>query len=227
MSKLAAYTAARPLLLTGFLKAEINTNFTREDGFLAAGGDGPREAVIGMPAGRRLFGEPEGAVVAGGTGAGGIGAITLGPEVKKGEYMFTCIATAANGGRFQVVDPEGLRLPDLLVGVAYAPPQSGCPISAGDPACAVGAPRTSPVPPGAGKLGPPHSPAPAGSQRLAGFFARNTVAPEDQDAPTQIIRQMALIAEQAIVWPEDATDEQKAAVLAAARARFIEARPLA
>ena len=227
MSKLAAYSAARPLLLTGFLKAEINPNFTREEGTLLAGAGAERPVVIGEVAGRRLFGAPVGAVVAGGTGDGGIGAIALGTAAKKGLYDFTCIAAAADGGRFQVTDPDGYRLPDLLVGVAYVHAQIECTISDGAADFVVGDRRTITVPAGDLKLVPIDFAAVDGSQRFAGFFARNTVAPDGEDAPTQTIRRLALVADAAIVWPDGATDDQKSAVLAAAATDHIEVRQLA
>lgn len=55
-----------------------------------------------------------------GTGNGTIGAVTLGRNAKAGTYVLTCVAAAADAGTFQVVDPDGNRLADLTVGVAYA-----------------------------------------------------------------------------------------------------------
>lgn len=55
-----------------------------------------------------------------GTGNGTVGAVTTGTKTKVGTYVLTCIAAATDAGTFQVVDPDGIRLPDLTVGVAYA-----------------------------------------------------------------------------------------------------------
>ncbi|RJX35660.1 MAG: head decoration protein [Desulfarculus sp.] len=57
---------------------------------------------------------------AGNTGDGAMGAITVGDQAQVGDYVLTCIEAAANAGVFQVVAPNGYRLPDLTVGVAYA-----------------------------------------------------------------------------------------------------------
>jgi len=54
-----------------------------------------------------------------GTGDGTIGAVTTGTKTKVGTYVLTCIAAAANAGTFQVVDPDGIVLPQLTVAVAY------------------------------------------------------------------------------------------------------------
>lgn len=55
-----------------------------------------------------------------GTGNGTVGAVTTGTKTKVGTYVLTCIAAATDAGTFQVVDPDGIRLPDLTVAVAYA-----------------------------------------------------------------------------------------------------------
>jgi len=55
-----------------------------------------------------------------GTGNGTVGAVTTGTKTKVGVYVLTCIAAATDSGTFQVVDPDGIRLPDLTVAVAYA-----------------------------------------------------------------------------------------------------------
>lgn len=59
-----------------------------------------------------------------GTNSGG-GTCTgqaLGKGVKIGTYTITCITTATNGGTFKVIDPEGYRLADAVVGTAYDGP---------------------------------------------------------------------------------------------------------
>jgi len=43
----------------------------------------------------------------------------MGAKTKLGAYKLECIAAAGDAGTFQVVDPDGYRLPDAEVGVAY------------------------------------------------------------------------------------------------------------
>lgn len=58
--------------------------------------------------------------------------------VKAGTYQLTCIAAAADGGIFQVADPDGYLLPQATVGVAYASSQINLTINDGSADFAVG-----------------------------------------------------------------------------------------
>lgn len=226
MSTLAAFSAKQPRTLTRVLKAEIDRNFTFEDVTLLAGSGAARSVEIGTVAGRRLFGTPVGAAVAGGTGDGGIGSIALGTLAKKGEYKITCIAAAADGGRFGVVDPDGYALADALVGDAYASPQMGFTISDGAADFVVGDAFTITVPEGDLKVTAIDFTKVDGSQRAAGVFAVNKEAPDGVDVKAQMIKGKALVASQELLWPDGATDAQKAGALAELKSNDIEARQL-
>ena len=54
------------------------------------------------------------------TGDGVMGAVTLGKEAIVGAYVLTCVSEATNAGVFKVIDPNGNRLDDMTVGVAYS-----------------------------------------------------------------------------------------------------------
>ncbi len=54
------------------------------------------------------------------TGGGTISAVTLGALAKVGTYLLRCITAATNAGTFAVFAPDGSRLADAVVGVAYA-----------------------------------------------------------------------------------------------------------
>ena len=58
-----------------------------------------------------------------GTGNGTIGSITLGPDARPGNYLLKCIAAAIDAGTFSVFGPDGERLADATVAVAYVSPQ--------------------------------------------------------------------------------------------------------
>lgn len=53
-------------------------------------------------------------------GSGTIASFTLGATAKIGSYVLTCITKVANAGVFSVIDPDGIRLKDATVAVAYA-----------------------------------------------------------------------------------------------------------
>lgn len=71
-----------------------------------------------------IIGLAPGVAVAGAnTGNGVVGAVTLGFGAKFGTYKLRCITAASNAGIFSVFAPDGSRLPDATVAVAYASSQ--------------------------------------------------------------------------------------------------------
>lgn len=83
------------------------------------------DAVVGdylitcIQAATKALDTPAIAADGGNTGNGAPGAVTAGSEAIVGDYILTCITAAVDGGVFQVIDPNGERLEDLTVGVAY------------------------------------------------------------------------------------------------------------
>ena len=59
-------------------------------------------------------------LVAAGTGNGVFTYTGVGNKAKFGSYIVKCITAASNAGTFSVVDPDGIRLADATVAVAYA-----------------------------------------------------------------------------------------------------------
>lgn len=223
---LAAYSVQQPKMLSAVLKAEINPNFTRATGILLGGSGAAREVAIGQVLAKRLFGAPIGAAGAN-TGDGGIGTIALASLAKIGVYFITCIATAANGGRFEVVDPDGLRLADALVGTAYLCPQIGFTISDGGADFIVGDSFTITVPEGDKKLVSIDFAAVDGTQRADSIAAKAVTAPDGVDVPISTIDFGALVSAADLIWPAGATDSQKAAALSVLAAKHIIARATA
>lgn len=88
-------------------------NFTLTDGatdFVA--GDSFTVAVTeGVP--------DTGTADGGNTGNGTMTAVEGRRYLKVGTYTLTCNTAVANGGIFSVVDPDGISLPDAVVGTAY------------------------------------------------------------------------------------------------------------
>ena len=67
-----------------------------------------------------------------GTGNGTAGAGAIGPELIEGDYVLTCYDASVSGSEiFRVVDPNGVILEDLTVGVAYSNSHFGVTISDG------------------------------------------------------------------------------------------------
>ncbi len=54
-----------------------------------------------------------------GTGDGTMTGLNFDDNTKVGDYIVECVEAIANGGRFKVIDPDGDRLDDAVVGTAY------------------------------------------------------------------------------------------------------------
>lgn len=67
----------------------------------------------------------------GNTGDGAAGAATAGSAAKAGVYTLTCITAQVDAGIFSVFDPDGERLEDLTVAVAYSNNHFGITIADG------------------------------------------------------------------------------------------------
>lgn len=74
-----------------------------------------RGAVLG----KRTADTVAAAVAGGNTGDGAFGAATAGNKVIAGTYTMTCIVAATNAGLFSVQRPDGTRIADATVAVAY------------------------------------------------------------------------------------------------------------
>jgi hypothetical protein len=108
------------LVAAGAVTADVgNTGDGTVTSLALAGGNIPIDGdwnleVITAPAAAGTV-TPDG----GNTGDGAAGAATLSTGAIAGTYTLTCIEAIANSGRFEVVDPNGNRLEDLYVAVAY------------------------------------------------------------------------------------------------------------
>lgn len=80
-----------------------------------------------------------------GTGNGVMSAVSMGSKTKVGNYIVTCITAATDGGSFSVVDPDGVRLKDAVVGTAYASNHINFSIADGSTDFTVGAKFTIPI----------------------------------------------------------------------------------
>lgn len=89
----------------------------------------------------------------GNTGNGTAGAITRGAQAIVGDYTVECVEAATNAGRFKVIDPNGNRLDDLTVAVAYSNGHFGVTIADGGTDFAVGDTFTVTIAAGSGSFG--------------------------------------------------------------------------
>lgn len=211
-------TGPRPL--HGVLKWEGAPEVTRRGVTILAGSGSARLIRQGSLAGLRLFGS---VTIANGTNTGGgsVGSVTRGRACKIGVYTLRCIATASNAGTFALTDPEGYRLPDATVGVAYSNPQIGFTLADTGTDFAVGDSFTLTVAKGDEKATEIDFTATDGRQIAAGLFIADYQAPDGSDGSGVIVRADARLNLTEIVWPAGVTTDNKIAALADMAARRI------
>lgn len=97
-------------------------------------------------------------------------ATPVGAKTKVGTYVLTCLAEAADGGTFSVVDPDGNRLEDAVVGVAYDNGHIAGTISDGAEDWDIGDVINVPILVGDGKLYPYSKTGVAGLSVIKGIY---------------------------------------------------------
>lgn len=194
---------------------EINPSISRKAVTVLAGSGSDRSLKIGTVMGARLFGAPVIAAKAGGnTGNGALGSLGRRDGCKVGVYTLTCIAAAANGGRFEVLDPDGYRMGDALAGVAYVSPQIGFTVSDGSADFVVGDGFTVTIPEGDGKVVGLDPSATDGTQLADCVLLAHVTAPDGADAPSSALNRLASVLAGGLIWPDGIPDVAKAAAIA-------------
>lgn len=208
------YRTEAPRLLSSALIHEADFRRSREDVVVLAGAGAARELELGAVIARRRLDAATVAAKVGNTGTGALSAVLLGPSAKVGVYTLTCVSAGANAGLFAVIDPDGYRLSDAVVGVAYRAKQIGFSLADGAVDFVVGDVFTITVVEGDGKVTALDPTATDGRQLAAGFLTAAVVAPDGSDAPAQAIVREAVAAADGLVWPAGITDAAKSAALA-------------
>jgi hypothetical protein len=203
-----------PMTLGRVLKYEAANFFSRETVTILAGSGAERALEMGQVLGKISKGAASAAAGGSNTGDGAAGAVTLGAKAKVGDYELTCIEAAANGGVFQVVDPDGNLLPNLTVATAYAGQHINLTISDGASDFALGDSFTITVAAGSGKVVAIDFSAVDGSQVAAGVLGLGKTAPDGSDVQSWAIEREAIVASNNLVWPAGATTDQKTQALA-------------
>jgi hypothetical protein len=215
-----------PALLGHVLKRETEFAMSRETVTVPGGDGAERKLIVGQVIAMILFDIDNIAITpaGGNTGNGALGTLTLGTEAKQGDYAVTCVAASADGGTFQVVDPDGYRLPDATVGVAYVHKQLNFTITDGATDWAVGDSITVTVPEGSGHVVEFNQDAVDGTQRAHGFMAQELTVASGDTAQAQVIKRDAVAADTGLIWPADIEQGEKDIGLAQLAARNIQVR---
>lgn len=203
--------------ITDLVIREQDPAFGRDDVTLVQG----TNYLMGQVIGRRLFSVPDtGTASAGNTGFGTVDDVSIGHLAMYGLYTISCVEAEAGSGKFIVTTPEGVRLPDAVVGTPFVSPHINFTINDGDPDFVIGDSFTVEIGPGEGKATPINFAATDGTQIAYGFTIDDYDATEG-DIPGVVIKEKTLIKASGLVWPEGITAEQKADALAVLASRSI------
>lgn len=99
----------------------------------------------------RALADPPYVADGGNTGNGTLSGIAMATDTKIGDYVLECVEAAADGGKFKVIDPDGVRLDDAEVAVSYSNNQIELTVNDGAVDFAVGDKFTITVEEGSGK----------------------------------------------------------------------------
>lgn len=148
----------------------------------------------------------------GNTGNGTIGPVTLGAGAKVGVYALTCIEPAANGGVFQVEDPQGVVIGTATVDVAFSG-EVGFTIADGAADFAAGDRFEITVAEGSGKY-KEYNPANTDGSEVAAAVLHGNVDATGADKPGLVIYRDAEVNASELVWFTGADAAAKAVGLA-------------
>ncbi|HSG88217.1 MAG TPA: head decoration protein, partial [Pseudomonadales bacterium] len=166
--------------------------------------------LAGAVLGQIKFGTITAAPDGGNTGDGTVGTLTAGRLAVVGDYVLTCIAASANAGTFQVVTPDGTRLADATVAVAYANDHLGFTIADGAADFIVGDVLTITVPEGSLQYVELDVAGEDGSQFAAGILGPAvTTGVGETEGGVAVVRDAEVNGNE-ITWPAGITEAQKA-----------------
>jgi len=105
------------IAINDVLKGEAPDRYSRDAVVVLAG----QSLAVGQVLGKVTAGTVPTTGTAGGanTGNGTMTVVTGGVDIRVGVYTLTCVTTVLNGGEFTVQDPDGMALPDAIIGTAY------------------------------------------------------------------------------------------------------------
>lgn len=199
-----------------WLKGEVldPRDFSREQVTILAGSGAARVLLSGMVLGKVAKGAGTPAAVAGNTGNGTIGAVTVGAAAKPGVYNLVCIEPATNAGKFTVEDPAGIHVGVATVAVAFSAGGLGFTIADGSTDFASGDAFTITVAAGSGKYVQIEDAGTDGTEDAAGILYIDATAPDGADKKAVAIVRDAVVSTNGIIWPSDFDAGEKAAATA-------------
>lgn len=200
--------------LGDWLKWEQENLYSREEITVLAGSGASRVLTSGMVLAKVTKGAATPAAVAGNTGNGTIGAVTVGAAAKPGVYNLVCIEPGTNVGEFSVEDPDGITIGVATVAAAFSAGGLGFTIADGSTDFASGDAFTITVAAGSGKWVQIDDDGTTGTEDAAGILLLDVTAADGVDAKGVAIVRDAIVSTTGIVWPGDFDANEKSAALA-------------
>ena len=199
-----ASTYTEPIRAGEFLISEGGGTRSREKVTIKSGEDLLAGAVVG----KITVGAATAAAVAGNTGNGTCGAVTLSAGAKAGVYRLVIIEPATNAGAFVVEDPDGIIIGRGNVASAFSDGGLAFTLADGSTDFVAGDSFTITIAAGSGKYVEMDPAATDGSQIAAGvLYGDCDAAAADKEAV--IIARDAEVNEALLVWISGATTNQK------------------
>lgn len=186
-----------------FLVTEANGSLSRETVTVLSG----QNLKPGHVLGKVMVGTAAGAAVSGNTGNGALSAVSAGDAAKAGIYQLFCIEPAANGGVFEVEDPDGVIVGRAVVGTAFTGPINFT-IADGSADFVSGDRFTITVAAGSGKY-KEYNPANTDGSQTALAILLDYVDAISADKSAVIIARQAEVNVAELIWFTGATDNQK------------------
>lgn len=199
--------------LGDWLKWEQDARYSRKVITILAGSGAARALTSGMVLACITKGTASAAAVAGNTGTGTIGAITVGAAAKPGAYWLTCIEPATDAGKFQVEDPDGIAVGVATVGVAFSGGGLGFTIADATDFVS-GDSFVITVAAGSGKYVQIDDDGTTGTEDAAGILLEDATAPDGSDVEAVAIVRDAKVSASGLTWPSDFDTNEKAAAIA-------------
>lgn len=225
---------SRPKTAGDLIVTEFDQNYCRERRTLLAGSGAVRAIAMFTVLGMITLGAATSAAKAGGNTGNGTFVLDATTPVlanaQPGIYTLRCITAVTNGGTFRLEDPKGVVMGDFAIaagagGTVTVNDRIKGVITDGGTDFVVGDGFDVTVAIGSKKVVALDFTALNGAQYASDIAINDVTAPDGTDAPIDTLaRGPVLIRSDQLVWPDGATDQQKADALALLEAKGIVAR---
>ncbi len=188
-----------------FVVSEAPGNRSRDQVTIQGGSGADRSLVAGQAMSKVFAGTGVAVAVAGNTGDGAMGEITVGARAKIGVYDLVCIEPAENAGAFLLTDPDGMVIGVVTVAAAFSSLHLSFTLADGATDFAAGDAFTITVTEGATKWVGFDQDLTTVKQFVDGIMRDDQVAPDAVDIQGVVFVRDCELNQSELVWPSDIT----------------------